>query len=107
MRRTPFFRREGRDVADESILESGKPDHPDISDEERERILSLVQKMMAMGIGAVYGQEDEGLPTRPFFIARDAGGYCPHLQRDTLRCSVWAERPLRCRRYDCRENPQF
>ena len=117
---------------------------PDISDEQREKILSLMQKMMEMGMCAVYGQEDEGLPdstldcetclgqcrarcctlqfaltkeevrkghlkhdlSRPFFIARDADGYCPHLERDSLRCAVWAERPLRCRRYDCREDAQ-
>lgn len=44
-------------------------------------------------------------PSRPFFIARDADGYCPHLERNTLRCVVWSERPLRCRRYDCKEDP--
>jgi hypothetical protein len=45
-------------------------------------------------------------PSRPFFIARDADGYCPHLDRTKYRCDVWAERPLRCRVYDCRTLPQ-
>jgi len=119
-------------------------DLPDLPEEVRERLLSLMQKMMETGICAVYGQEDEGLPdagvdceaglkgcraicctyqfaltkeevrkghikhnpSRPFFIARDADGYCSHLERSTLRCSVWSERPLRCRRYDCKEEPQ-
>jgi Fe-S-cluster containining protein len=124
--------------------ESNCPEHPYISGEEKKKILSLMQKMMEMGICAVYGQEDEGVPdasvdcesnlkwcravcctfqfaltkeeagkghlkhnpSRPFFIARDPDGYCPHLERGTLRCTVRSERPLRCRRYDCREDPQ-
>jgi hypothetical protein len=43
-------------------------------------------------------------PQRPYFIARDADGLCPHLDRETLACSVWDQRPLRCRRYDCRDD---
>lgn len=41
---------------------------------------------------------------RPYFIARDADGLCPHLDRDSLQCQVWDRRPLRCRRYDCGDN---
>ena len=119
--------------------ETNDPDWADIPPEQKEKFLSLMQKMMEMGIGAVYGQEDEGVPdalvnceaniqscgakccklqfaltkeevqkkiykhnpSRPFFIARDQDGYCPHLDRGTLRCAVWSHRPLRCRRYDC------
>lgn len=44
-------------------------------------------------------------PERPFFIARDADGYCPHLDRETLHCQVWNDRPLRCRRYSCACDP--
>jgi len=110
-----------------------------LPEEEKQRLLSALRKMVEMGIAAVYGREDEGVPdaavdcsprlgdcrarcctlvfaltkeevakglirhnpTRPFFIARDADGYCPHLDRNTLRCVVWEDRPLRCRRYDC------
>lgn len=43
-------------------------------------------------------------PERPYFIARDDDGLCPHLDRASLRCLVWEQRPLRCRRYDCRDN---
>jgi Fe-S-cluster containining protein len=124
--------------------ESDPPEEPAIPEEERQKILSLMQKMMEMGVCAVYGQEDEGVPdatvdcesnlkwcrsicctfhfaltkeevkkghlkhnpSRPFFIAREEDGYCPHLKRDSLRCTVWPERPLRCRRYDCSEDPQ-
>jgi hypothetical protein len=130
---------------DDSVIEQGDQDLSEISVEEKEKILSLMQKMMEMGICAAYGQEDEGLPdaevdceanlkscraiccslqfaltkeevqkghlthnpSRPFFIARDSDGYCGHIERSTLRCTVWAERPLRCRRYDCREDPQI
>ena len=38
---------------------------------------------------------------RPYYIARDPDGYCPHLDRATYRCSVHERRPLRCRRYKC------
>lgn len=41
---------------------------------------------------------------RPYFIARDDDGFCPHLDRTTLACQVWEQRPLRCRRYDCAGN---
>jgi len=100
-------------------------------------------KTLEMGIGVVYGQEDEGIPDavvdcdarlqqcrsicctfqfaltkeevqkgkikydpkRPFFIARDEDGYCPHLDRQTLKCTIWSDRPLRCRRYNCTNDP--
>ena len=129
---------------DSKNIESDDPDHLEISDEDRERLISVIQKMMEMGFGAVYGQEDEDVPdanldceanlkwcrakcctfhfaltkeevkkghlkhnpARPFFIARDDDGYCPHLDRSSLRCTVWSDRPLRCRRYDCKEDPQ-
>lgn len=42
--------------------------------------------------------------SKPFFIARDPDGYCPHIDRQTLRCEIWEQRPLRCRRFDC-SNP--
>jgi Fe-S-cluster containining protein len=41
---------------------------------------------------------------RPYFIARDPDGLCPHLDRQSLQCQVWQDRPLRCRRYDCCDN---
>ncbi len=119
--------------------ETNDSDWAEIPPEQREKILSIMQKMMEMGICAVYGQEEEGMPdaavnceanirsckalcctlqfaltkeevqkklfqydpSRPFFMARDQDGYCPHLDRGPLRCTVWSERPLRCRRYDC------
>ena len=44
---------------------------------------------------------------RPYFIARDADGLCPHLDRDSRKCQIWSQRPLRCRRYDCHDNKIF
>lgn len=41
---------------------------------------------------------------RPYFIARDGDGYCPHLDRKTLCCTIWEDRPERCRNYDCRKD---
>lgn len=40
-------------------------------------------------------------PDRPYYIARDDDGYCPHLDRTTYKCSIHAHRPLRCRKYAC------
>ena len=40
-------------------------------------------------------------PERPYYIARDPDGYCPHLERSTYKCSIHEHRPLRCRRYAC------
>jgi len=120
------------------------PENLQISDQERQRIVSILTRMLEMGIGSIYGQEDEGLPDavidcrtriqecrascctltfaltrdevekgiikfnseKPFFISRNSAGYCTHLDHDSLKCTVWNDRPLRCRRYDCREHRQ-
>lgn len=41
-------------------------------------------------------------PLRPYYIARDEDGYCPHLDRTTYMCSIHQQRPLRCRKYACK-----
>ena len=38
------------------------PDYQSLSREEKLRIVSVLEKMMDMGIGAVYGDEDEDVP---------------------------------------------
>lgn len=43
---------------------------------------------------------------RPYVIAKDADGYCRHLNRSGLCCTVHGARPLPCRVYDCREDPR-
>ncbi len=123
-------------------MDTGK-DYISLTGEEDKKLSPLLKKMLEMGMGAVYGVEDEGVPdaevyceerlkeckskcctfqfaltkeevrkgrvlyekNRPYFIARDSDGYCPHLDRNSLVCTVYEERPLRCRRYDCRDDP--
>jgi hypothetical protein len=41
---------------------------------------------------------------RPYVIAKGEDGYCRHLERKCLRCTVHAARPLPCRVYDCRND---
>ena len=43
-------------------------------------------------------------PKRPYFIAVDDDGFCTHLDRKTLACKIWENRPERCRHYDCRKD---
>jgi Fe-S-cluster containining protein len=114
-----------------------------ISEEERAHLKKILEKFMELGVGAVYGDEDDqeetivydhcgrkGIcraiccsfifaltkeevkkgaikwnPKRPYFIARDKDGYCPHLDRKTLLCEIYGDRPLRCKKYDCRRDP--
>ena len=115
------------------------PDFLALSPAERDRLVAVLERMLEMGVGAVYADEAPGVPdapwecgaylhncharcctltfaltkeevergsvrhdpAHPFFIAHEADGYCPHLDRATLQCQVWEDRPLRCRRYDC------
>ncbi|MGD2080614.1 MAG: YkgJ family cysteine cluster protein [Nitrospirota bacterium] len=117
----------------------------DLPPEEREHVKRMLLKLMRMGIGAVYGEEDaeggealvdceprlercraaccamnfaltkgeaeagniEHDAGRPFFIKRREDGYCSHLDRETLRCTVWALRPTYCRKYDCRSDSEL
>lgn len=41
---------------------------------------------------------------KPFMNARNSDGYCVHLQRDTLKCSLYEHRPSVCRQYSCRDD---
>jgi hypothetical protein len=44
---------------------------------------------------------------QPYVIAKGEDGYCRHLDRQCLRCTVHAARPLPCRVYDCRNDPRI
>jgi Fe-S-cluster containining protein len=127
---------------DETPLNPTTNDNEEISEEQRAYIIKMLERLMELGIGAVYGDEEDGsevtidhgeiLPVcralccsfvfaltkeevqkghiqwdrkRPYFIARDEDGFCLHLDRKTLTCSIWEERPRRCRQYDCRQDP--
>ena len=39
---------------------------------------------------------------QPYINVRDRDGYCAHLERGACRCSVYQQRPIPCRGYDCR-----
>lgn len=38
---------------------------------------------------------------------RDADGYCQHLDQCSGRCTVYAQRPIPCRGYDCRKDKRI
>jgi hypothetical protein len=40
-------------------------------------------------------------PDKPYYMARDSDGYCPYLDRRTLKCTIHDRRPIRCRKYTC------
>ena len=40
--------------------------------------------------------------SRPYLIARKPSGYCAHLEEAGGHCSIYENRPLPCRAYDCR-----
>jgi hypothetical protein len=44
---------------------------------------------------------------RPYMIARDADGYCRHLDRTCKRCAVWPHRPIPCRGNTCRNDSRI
>jgi hypothetical protein len=43
----------------------------------------------------------------PYIIAQDADGYCKHLDRAPCRCTVYQQRPLPCRAFDCRKDQRI
>lgn len=44
---------------------------------------------------------------RPYLIAHGADGYCVHLDRESYRCTVWEQRPVPCRGFDCEDNEKW
>ncbi|MDH5359805.1 MAG: YkgJ family cysteine cluster protein [Gammaproteobacteria bacterium] len=118
------------------------PEWQAMTPQQREKLLTFMEKTLEKGLAAIYGDEEENEPDanvdceqcipyckarcctlifaltreevgkgiarfnqkRPYFIARDEDGYCPHLERQNYHCEIWQERPLRCRRYDCRND---
>lgn len=41
---------------------------------------------------------------QPYGIARDKNGYCIHRDRSNHKCTVYENRPLVCKAYDCRQD---
>ncbi len=44
---------------------------------------------------------------RPYLIAHGADGYCVHLDRKTFDCTAYANRPVACRGFDCRNTERW
>jgi Fe-S-cluster containining protein len=44
---------------------------------------------------------------RPYMIAQGPDHTCVHLDRETRRCGVYAQRPIPCRGYDCRDDTRI
>ena len=44
---------------------------------------------------------------RPYLIAKDEDGYCRHINRGTCQCTVYQQRPVPCRGYDCRNDKRI
>jgi len=45
--------------------------------------------------------------SRPYLIAHRPNGYCQHLDQEKKCCSVYAQRPVPCRGYDCRKDQRI
>jgi Fe-S-cluster containining protein len=43
----------------------------------------------------------------PYLIDQGKDGYCNHLNRETLGCTAYENRPVPCRAFDCRGNKQI
>jgi Fe-S-cluster containining protein len=43
----------------------------------------------------------------PYFIASDEDGYCHHLDRGCMNCTIHSNRPVPCRAYDCRNDKRI
>lgn len=44
---------------------------------------------------------------RPYLIAHDEEGYCVHIDRNTCQCTIYDQRPVPCRGFNCQENEKW
>lgn len=44
---------------------------------------------------------------QPYMLAHDSDGYCAHHNRETHGCGIYAQRPIPCRGYDCRNDQRI
>jgi hypothetical protein len=44
---------------------------------------------------------------QPYRIAQDRDGYCTHIDHSCGRCTVYVQRPIPCRGYDCRADKRI
>lgn len=46
----------------------------------------------------------DGLPAKGYVDKDLADGFCIHLDRESYRCRIWAQRPRVCREYHCNDD---
>jgi len=44
---------------------------------------------------------------QPYMIDQGADGYCNHLDRSACACTIWKNRPVPCRGFDCRKDKRI
>ena len=44
---------------------------------------------------------------QPYLIDQGADGYCNHMERGACACTIYANRPVPCRGYDCRNDKRI
>jgi hypothetical protein len=44
---------------------------------------------------------------QPYMIDQGADGYCNHLDRSACTCTIWKNRPVPCRGFDCRTDKRI
>ena len=79
---------------------------PEINCEERLHIckaacckLNYVLSMEEIESGKI--KWDLGMP---YYIRQDEDGYCVHMDKDKMCCTIYEERPLVCRKYSCKND---
>jgi hypothetical protein len=45
--------------------------------------------------------------SRPYLIRRGTDGYCGHFERGSQNCTIYQQRPVPCRAYDCRDDKRI
>jgi Fe-S-cluster containining protein len=43
----------------------------------------------------------------PYMIAKEGDGYCVHLEKRGYTCTIWKNRPVPCRAFDCRTDKRI
>jgi hypothetical protein len=44
---------------------------------------------------------------QPYYIRHEADGYCTHIDRETLGCTIYGDRPQVCRKYSCAKDERI
>lgn len=93
-------------------FESSKYDFQDGADIDCNNRLPLCQAACCR-LPLALSKEDvqEGIVrwdlAQPYMIAHDADGYCVHLDRGACSCTIYDQRPIPCRGYDCRQDQRI